>query len=104
MNQQINSFAALFPHLKAGGLYIIEDLHTSYWQVYGGSDNIEKASDGTTVGYLKDLIDHVNFPGAASECADAEKLPSHLKLQMNYLRDHIESIHFYTSLCIIEKK
>ena len=30
------SLAALYPRLSAGGLYIIEDLHTAYWQQYGG--------------------------------------------------------------------
>lgn len=31
----IASFEALFPYLRRGGLYIIEDLHTSYWKRYG---------------------------------------------------------------------
>ena len=31
MKQQITSFVTLFPYLKSGGIYIIEDLHTSYW-------------------------------------------------------------------------
>ena len=26
----------LFPHLSAGGIYVIEDLQTSYWQDFGG--------------------------------------------------------------------
>ena len=26
----------LFPHLSEGGIYMIEDLHTSYWKSYGG--------------------------------------------------------------------
>jgi Methyltransferase domain len=104
MHQQISSFLALFPHLKSGGLYIIEDLHTSYWKSHGGSGNIEKANEGTTIGYLKDLIDHINFPGAASACADASKLPDNIKVQMNDFRQQIESIRFYTSICIIEKK
>lgn len=104
MHQQINSFIALFPHVKSGGLYIIEDLHTSYWKSYGGSGNNELADKGTAVGYLKHLVDQVNFPGAASTCADANKLPPEIKMQMNDLRLHIESIRFHTSLCIIEKK
>ncbi len=31
------SLAALFPRLSAGGIYVIEDLHTAYWEQYGGS-------------------------------------------------------------------
>ncbi|MEM9552852.1 MAG: class I SAM-dependent methyltransferase [Acidobacteriota bacterium] len=31
MEQQQISFGALFPHLKAGGLYVIEDIHTSFF-------------------------------------------------------------------------
>jgi cephalosporin hydroxylase len=30
------SLAALFPRMSSGGTYIIEDLHTAYWQQYGG--------------------------------------------------------------------
>ena len=35
MHQQIISFQTLFPYLQSGGLYIIEDLHTSYWTSHG---------------------------------------------------------------------
>ena len=37
MNQQQISFGTLFPHVKPGGLYFIEDLHTSYWPYNGFS-------------------------------------------------------------------
>ncbi|MBA2369268.1 MAG: hypothetical protein H0V82_09635 [Candidatus Protochlamydia sp.] len=104
MVQQISSFLALFSSVKKGGLYIIEDLHTSYWTNYGGSGNVEKANEGTTVGYLKNLIDHVNFPGAAAVCADPDKLPENLKVQLVDFRKQIESIHFHPSVCLIEKK
>jgi hypothetical protein len=36
MEQQQLSFATLFPALKSGGLYIIEDVHTSFPQLYPG--------------------------------------------------------------------
>lgn len=104
MDQQIISFKALFSSVKPGGLYIIEDLHTSYWREYGGSGTLEKANSRTAVGYLKKLVDQINFAGAASGCADVQKLPERIKGQMNELRKSIEAIHFYTSLCIIEKK
>ena len=36
MDQQITSFRVLFPILKSGGVYIIEDLGTSYLLEWGG--------------------------------------------------------------------
>jgi len=36
MKQQINSFEELFPHVNDGGVYLVEDLHTSYWNDYQG--------------------------------------------------------------------
>lgn len=36
MHQQITSFNILFDHLRPGGVYLCEDLHTSYWPNYGG--------------------------------------------------------------------
>ena len=34
--QQISTFEMLYPHLADGGIYIVEDLHTSYWPHFGG--------------------------------------------------------------------
>jgi len=36
MDQQINSFKALFKYLNNGGIYIVEDTHTSYMSSHGG--------------------------------------------------------------------
>ena len=33
----ITTFEVLFPLLKTGGLYVVEDTQTSYWPVLGGS-------------------------------------------------------------------
>ncbi|MFK7058789.1 CmcI family methyltransferase [Flavobacterium oreochromis] len=33
----IKTFEYLFPRLKKGGYYVIEDTQTSYWKEYGGS-------------------------------------------------------------------
>lgn len=100
MEQQITSFCTLFPHVKKGGIYIIEDLHTSYWPVF------VKDSKCTTVEFLKTLIDDVNFVGATT--AKASHLPdniaSSLSSSLTSLQKEIESIHFYDSLAIIIKR
>ena len=36
MKQQITTFEMLFDHVKANGIYICEDTHTSYWKHFGG--------------------------------------------------------------------
>ena len=36
MPQQINTFEELFPHVDEKGVYLCEDLHTSYWPELGG--------------------------------------------------------------------
>lgn len=106
MNQQIVSFQALFPYVNSGGLYIIEDLHTSYWREYGGHGKIGAplVGVGTCIEFLKDRIDDLNYTAGVTECADFNKTPKWLKTNLNLYQSHIDSIHFHQSLCIIIKK
>lgn len=103
MEQQIISFHNLFPLLKSGGLYIIEDLHTSYWKEYGGNGTFEKplAGKGTAVEFLKNLVEDLNQPGAKTTCADYHK--AHLTGKPTY-QNSFYYIHFYPSVCIIKKR
>jgi len=103
MIQQINSFKALFPFVKSGDMYIIEDLHTSYWKGWGGYGSFHKPLSGATtaVTFLKNLVDDLNYTGAYTQCADGEKTPPDLQVTLNAYQDQIYSIHFYKSLCII---
>lgn len=98
MNQQITSFVTLFPHVKSGGMYIIEDLHTSYWPNFGGGGK------HTMVNFLKDLIDDVNFVGYRSSRASHLNIPSSLLRELNIYREKILSIHFYDSLAVVIKR
>lgn len=106
MEEQITSFEVLFHYVKSGGMYIIEDLHTSYWRGYGGKGYIGKplSGPGTCVYFLQHLIDDLNYTAGVNECADPNKVSLELKKRLNYYQDKIESIHFYKSLCIIIKK
>ena len=45
----IKTFCLLFPSLKDGGIYVIEDTQTSYWPSYGGSSDNLNASDTTPI-------------------------------------------------------
>lgn len=106
MNQQIISFKTLFPHVKSGGIYIIEDLHTSYayspgyGQEYGSTDPNQE----TAVHFLQNLIHAINYPGAYTTCADYKKCPADILANLAQYEKDIESMHFYCSLCFIFKK
>lgn len=43
--QQIGAFKELFPRMRAGGWYFIEDLHTSYWANYGSGNTVKFAAE-----------------------------------------------------------
>ena len=47
------TFTTLFPRLRAGGLYIIEDLATSYWSEFGGAP---EAPSTSSVALLRVLV------------------------------------------------
>lgn len=56
MDQQITSFRTLWPLLNDGGIYIVEDVHTSYWPGFGGG---LRAPD-SFIEFAKDLIDRMH--------------------------------------------
>ncbi|WFE62999.1 class I SAM-dependent methyltransferase [Micromonospora sp. WMMD714] len=53
------SFDALFPYVRPGGLYVIEDMQTSYLPRCGGTAG-PVAGPRTTVGLLKRLLDDIH--------------------------------------------
>jgi len=106
MDQQLITFKELFPYLKDGGIYVIEDLHTSYWKSYGGNGTFEKpnAGPGTMIQFLKNLLDEVNFVGARTKKANKDACPQEIIQELSYYQKYIRSMHFYDSLCFIIKK
>jgi 23S rRNA U2552 (ribose-2'-O)-methylase RlmE/FtsJ len=53
MTQQIATFEELWPSIVDGGVFLMEDLHTNYWDNLGGGHRRE----GTFIEYAKNLID-----------------------------------------------
>lgn len=87
MAQQIATFKAMFDHVKDGGLYVCEDLHTSYMDKYKGGVRRE----GTFIEFAKTLIDDMHLFHV-----DANPTP-------NYNSVNLEALHFYNSMLVIEK-
>jgi 23S rRNA U2552 (ribose-2'-O)-methylase RlmE/FtsJ len=84
----IETFKIMFPRIKDGGLYIVEDLHTSYWEKWGGGFR----KKGTSIEYFKDLVEAINSDYVSS-------IDNYVS---NYSKN-IESITFYDSICTIKK-
>ena len=53
----IRSFEILFPLLKSGGIYVVEDTHASYWTEHGFDGGWH---ENTTMNYFKRLTDSLN--------------------------------------------
>ncbi|MGY1807345.1 class I SAM-dependent methyltransferase [Blastococcus sp. SYSU D00669] len=56
MDQQITTAETLFPLLADGGVFLVEDCHTSYWESYQGGRN----RAGTFMEWAKQRLDDVN--------------------------------------------
>lgn len=86
----IKTFEILFPVIKPGGIYVVEDVHTSYWpDIYGGDFDVKNHDSRTTMNYFQSLTDVLN----------AEHIPGYV----SPIND-IESISFYKEMIIIKKK
>lgn len=100
----IKSFCRYFKHLSDDGIYIIEDIHCSYWKNFGGG--IDESY--SAVSFLKLLIDTINNEHWENS-EPRTKILNLFSAQYNIsIEDesisHIYSIEFLNSLCIIRKK
>ncbi len=104
----IKSFKVLFPALKPGGIYVVEDTHTSYipsykdfskfsksdspphWAEYGGS--LDLYENSTMINFFKRLVDCLSH----QEFINPGYLP-------NYFDKNIVAIHFYRNQIFICK-
>jgi demethylmacrocin O-methyltransferase len=87
----ITTFKHLFPRLKEGGYYVIEDTQTSYWPEFGG-DSQDLHNAPTAMNHFKALVDGLNHAEL--------RIPGHVP---NFLEAHIVAMHFYHNLIFIRK-
>jgi hypothetical protein len=98
----IQTFCALFGRVNDGGLYVVEDLHCSYWQAFGGGLHHPHSA----YAFFKALVDICNHEhwGVDTDPAtylfqlgfDVGDLALHL--------GHIHSVEFLNSLCVVRKR
>jgi cephalosporin hydroxylase len=88
-SHQVASFRALFPVLQMGGIYICEDLHTSYWNDWEGGYK----KPGTFIETAKDMVDHMH----------EWYWPINTPLNDLGLKKTALAVAFYDSVVVIEK-
>jgi hypothetical protein len=86
----IKSFEVLFPRLRYGGIYVVEDVGTSYWPDYQGSKDF--SDPNTSMSFLKSLADGIMHPF------------SRVEHDWRYVDLHAHSLHFYPNIVFIMKK
>lgn len=90
-DDQLATFRALFGQIRQDGLYVCEDLCTSYWsEVFGGG----VGKPGTHVEFLKSLIDEMN----------AWFWRENVEAESGAIANCVHGIHFYPTLVVIEKR
>jgi hypothetical protein len=89
MHQQIVSYEELFSHIKENGVYLCEDLHSSYKMEYGGGYKMR----GTFIEYSKNFIDYLNAFHSTQK-----------SLSVNDFTKSVNSITYYDSVIVIEKR
>ena len=87
MSDVVATFKFLYPRTASDGVYIVEDLHTAYWDEFGGGVKRE----GTFIELSKTLIDELNADWSRGELAPTEFTRSTL------------SMHFYDSMAVFER-
>lgn len=81
------SFAFLYPRMSRTGVYMVEDLHTAYWDEYGGGLRCKDSFIET----CKHLIDELNADWSRNALPPSEFTRSTL------------SMHFYDSIAVFER-
>ena len=95
-NEVISTFFSLFKKIKPGGLYIIEDLHTSYWEKFGGRLHNKNSS----IEFFKHFIDilHADHIPENQLSKDMDLMPF-----LRLYRQEISSVSFFDSICAITR-
>ena len=87
MKQQITTFEQLYDKVSDEGIYLIEDLHTSYMKFYGGGYKKSKSF----IEFSKNFIDKLHAWHTKEISIDSFVKTTH-------------SLHFYDSILVLEKR
>jgi len=85
---QLVSFKYLFPYLRDGGVYLIEDTHSSYWVSFGGG----LKRRGSMIEFSISIIDSLHA-----------RYSEQRAFKQDYYTENVAGIHFYDSIICFNK-
>jgi hypothetical protein len=88
MRQQIVTAETLFPLLNDGGVFLVEDTHTSYWSEFGGALH----GDGSFIEWTKNRVDDLHSRH------DTDIDPN------SVWATELDGVHLHDSVVVLEKK
>ncbi|MBZ4191096.1 class I SAM-dependent methyltransferase [Niabella beijingensis] len=91
MKQQVTTFNVLFDHVKSDGIYMCEDLQTSYYKNFGGG--LRRA--GTFIEFSKRHID--NLHGWFAKKGQQQEM-------FNKITSSVWGIHYHNAVVVYLKK
>jgi hypothetical protein len=99
MDMQQISFGSLFKHVRPGGYYVIEDVHTSLPNRYPGF-GVQKGEENTTLGMINNFIRNEKIKSIYLTPAEMEYLNNNIE----YCNLWVSNNSAHSMTCIIKKK
>ncbi len=100
----VHLFVRYFPRLNEGGVFIVEDLHCSYWEQFEGG----LLDPWSSLAFFKRLVDVLNHEHWGVPHARMDILRSFEARYGVHLGEvllaQIHSIEFFNSVCVISKR
>jgi len=101
---EIFTFEVLFPQLSKGGVYAIEDLHTSYRDM----DLPRSLYKNNVIDYFKNKVCDLDFngyvEGYGNKQIDYDFVKNRIKdFSPSYYEEYIDGISFYKSVIFVDK-
>jgi len=109
MTQQRVALEEMLPHVQPEGVYIIEDLSTSWSPKFEGINNADICNEDfreqTTVGLIHRTLDWLNSDWITGGAMKPKQLEDKFYSEMWWktVPEQVKHIHFYNQLVVYEK-
>lgn len=100
----VKSFTRYFRHLNEGGLFVVEDLHCSYWREYEGGLYYPYSSMAFFK-RLADVVNHEHWGIGKTRRQLLQGFSKNFSIEFNESElEDIHSIEFFNSVCVVRKR